>query len=1686
MNSKTAILLSVLMVSTAFFALVTPASADANIRNTPPTPAEDAAAIDGGAYFVSPITALRYEIVSDPVTGGMTYRLGTAVFGSVESIMDHEAAIFPDGLYKIEPALRAADAAGESDGRLPVIIFLAPQFGQEVSAQVKESRMPALESLWEKRMGLLDRIMATNVLGPLPAGAASIDPVLSAQFTQVDSTYSSALVEMRSQIYLETSRLNAPSQYPIMAKIVDLGGRVMYQSPFVNLIAARISMEGLKEIVKDPTVGSVYRDGIMTAQLDISVPSIHASDWWTGGYNTDTYKFVVSDTGVDKTHPALTGVITDEAVFHDEAQLAPNYADDPASPDDLHGHGTHVAGIVGSQDTTYRGVAYGLKGIVNAKFGYLTTTGDGAGSWSDAMKALDWAFNTAGASIGSLSYGDSTPGNGNGGFSKFLDAIVDDLGVPYAVAAGNDGPSGGSLGQPGDAYNVLTVGAINDFGTTSRADDSIADFSSRGPTTDGRIKPDIVAPGEDTSNPQWGIYSCNYKWETQSDWVDYPGTSMASPHIGGSLVLLMNYLGPRGFALPAIPKALLLENAVDKGGIGQDNTYGWGYVDLQPAYINRQMVYNETTKFGQPRFYLGTWTANDKATLVWQRHVTYKGSVFPTQFYALNNLDLFLYNAPANTLTTSSASTVDNVEQARSGSTLASAVLKVKAMAALVGVTNEPFALATQRTFTYARPPTYQIDWTGPSSIEAGNTFGLTAKVTNVGDLTGFGAVGTLAVPSGLTLLTGSNPVNLGDIAAGANKTASWTFTGTTVGNQTLWFNVTSNAYGETFTGSGMHMVRVMDSFPPVINSVWALPSPQNAGLKVNISVDVTDNLGVFTAKAYVVGPRGPVGNFTMAKIPSSNIWFVDRPYLVAGLHDVTVWASDMDRWTSAQTQFTIIDSTPPIIMGQNAQPNPQQIHGNVNITAQISDAATIYEAWVETTDPLGGKTNVSLSSIANSYWYERQYDLLGGYAYRISASDPTGNWKVALGSFDIVDTIHPVISLVKALPSPQIVFATVNITAVIVDVGGVANAYAEVTDPLGGVTNASMSRNGNDYWLERAYDILGDYSVNVTAVDIVNQWSSAAGAFTIFDPFAPTAEAGLDATIPWNTTHVFDGSGSVDNYAIVNYTWTFLDIVPITLFGVSPSYRFVNLGAFTVTLTVKDTAGNEDTDTVTIRVVDVTKPEIKNLAALPSPQNPGVPVDISVTVTDNVAVSEVWIGIVDPMAVRRNNSMPNVGGSAYELVQGYLLIGSYLVEIWAKDSSGNWNTSWVNFEVKDMLRPEILAVTAQPDPQEVLNTVFLTATVTDNVGISTVWADVRLPGGILAGNYSMIYDSGSGMYRKTYPTTVLGIHNFTVWASDQSGSWNSSSGQFLVRDTIKPTVSPTTANTVNEVDTVLNFTVNAQDNFRIDKVHADITTPIGDHLGNLTMMWGPGVGGNYYVHFSTNEIGTYNVSLSVSDTAGNWGIGSATVDSIDTRKPSADAGPDQTVNVSSLVNFDGSASTDSHGIAEMNWTFTEDSVPKTMQGPHPSYTFTHAGTYVVNLRVTDYGGNFDEDSVIITVKEPATNDGDNGNGGSPLDIVVNGFMAYSPWSFILIFALVVLIIGAVAARRRSKRKRRERARAARERTRASQAAMAASTPPPPPPEAAEFVEAPPEEAASEAWPPPPEEIETPPPPPED
>jgi hypothetical protein len=148
--------------------------------------------------------------------------------------------------------------------------------------------------------------------------------------------------------------------------------------------------------------------------------------------------------------------------------------------------------------------------------------------------------------------------------SIYANEVVEQ-GVLLFIAAGNEGPDNHTIGTPGSASKVLTIGAVSD---PVRGGYGIAYFSSRGPTSDNRIKPDICAPGV-------GIQSISAG--TVNGYINQSGTSMATPFATGVAALMMQ--ANPNLALEQI-KDILIDTAHDEWGFdGADAEYGHGVIN---------------------------------------------------------------------------------------------------------------------------------------------------------------------------------------------------------------------------------------------------------------------------------------------------------------------------------------------------------------------------------------------------------------------------------------------------------------------------------------------------------------------------------------------------------------------------------------------------------------------------------------------------------------------------------------------------------------------------------------------------------------------------------------------------------------------------------------------------------------------------------------------------------------------------------------------------------------------------------------------------------------------------------------------------------------------------------------------------------------------------------------------------
>ena len=356
-------------------------------------------------------------------------------------------------------------------------------------------------------------------------------------------------------------------------------------SPEEGRLWGEINLADLGKISQHPSVSWISPLPVLELHND------NARNWM-GINSVDSYfvtdldgsgqTIAVGDSGIDHDHGDFGNRIVART------SVTPG---DSSTADPSDGHGTHVAcTVLGSgmrSSGTYAGVAPA------ASLYFQAMEDDDTNSlYSYGINSmLNSAYND-GARLHTNSWGSAS---GHGSYSTQSEDADDRTstwdqywsydGMTVLFAAGNDRYTG--VTPPATAKNVITIGGHDNRGSGSP--DSMYYSSSRGPTDDGRIKPDLVAPGD-------GVRSClaQEAQDTDSGWsndwyLEYSGTSMATPAAAGAATLVREYLmevanrpAPQG----ALIKALLILGAEDMGtrNIPNDDE-GWGRVNLINSLI---------------------------------------------------------------------------------------------------------------------------------------------------------------------------------------------------------------------------------------------------------------------------------------------------------------------------------------------------------------------------------------------------------------------------------------------------------------------------------------------------------------------------------------------------------------------------------------------------------------------------------------------------------------------------------------------------------------------------------------------------------------------------------------------------------------------------------------------------------------------------------------------------------------------------------------------------------------------------------------------------------------------------------------------------------------------------------------------------------------------------------------------
>ena len=296
--------------------------------------------------------------------------------------------------------------------------------------------------------------------------------------------------------------------------------------------------------------------------LDIVDATVYASTAWNLGFTGTGVGVAVIDSGIYQDDD-LTDSSHNSRVVYSESFV------DGTTPTDQFGHGTHVAGIIGSAGVdsigpgftrTFKGVAPGVN-LINLR----VLDANGIGLESDVIAAIQRAIqlkSTYNIRVMNLSLGRPV-------FESYtLDPLCQaveaawNAGIVVVVAAGNSGRDNSmgtngyaTIQSPGNDPSVITVGATKTKGTPYRWDDTIASYSSKGPTPiDHIVKPDLVAPGNNVVSilapnsmlaklyPKtlisYSYYDPGY-YGFSRDYYCLSGTSMASPVVAGAAALLI-------------------------------------------------------------------------------------------------------------------------------------------------------------------------------------------------------------------------------------------------------------------------------------------------------------------------------------------------------------------------------------------------------------------------------------------------------------------------------------------------------------------------------------------------------------------------------------------------------------------------------------------------------------------------------------------------------------------------------------------------------------------------------------------------------------------------------------------------------------------------------------------------------------------------------------------------------------------------------------------------------------------------------------------------------------------------------------------------------------------------------------------------------------------------------------------
>jgi serine protease AprX len=342
----------------------------------------------------------------------------------------------------------------------------------------------------------------------------------------------------------------------VAALVNEHGGIVTSRLNIIDSVGALLSHAQITTLVNDNQIVSISPNSpVATTGYDrgnktnpaiptTNYPDVIGADYvWDQGVIGKGVTVALLDTGLDQ----HSGIFKDVNGRPGRVLDGVDFISGKNNYSDKHGHGTHIAGIIANtqigEDGEWNGIAPGVN-LVPVR----VLDKNGVGTYEQAIQGIQWViehkveYNIRVLNV-SLIAAVQSPYWADPLNQAITRAWAE--GITVVAAAGNDGPSPISLGVPANNPYVITVGAFTDnFTPYYWDDDYLAPWSGAGPTLDGFVKPDLVAPGghiTSTMLPSSTLFDIHEGNRTSGQYFTFAGTSQSAGVVSGVAALILSH-----------------------------------------------------------------------------------------------------------------------------------------------------------------------------------------------------------------------------------------------------------------------------------------------------------------------------------------------------------------------------------------------------------------------------------------------------------------------------------------------------------------------------------------------------------------------------------------------------------------------------------------------------------------------------------------------------------------------------------------------------------------------------------------------------------------------------------------------------------------------------------------------------------------------------------------------------------------------------------------------------------------------------------------------------------------------------------------------------------------------------------------------------------------------------------------